>query len=114
MGTQLAHKKENEGTSTIVRHLHGLVTYGPWDLDVASAMSAHGYDEVKWAEGQVMLAELVNGGAPAGSILDAAAAWYDEAATTARQALAAQPQLLAKLGIAQDAAGCQCQVMGAI
>jgi len=77
-------------------------------------MSAHGYDEVKWAEGQMMLAELVNCGAPAGRILDAAAAWYDEAANTARQALAAEPQLLAKLGIAQEVAGCHCRAMGAI
>lgn len=109
----MAHKKEDEGTRRIVRHLHGLVTYGPWDLDVASAMSAHGYDEVKWAEGQVMLAELVNCGAPAGGLLDAAAAWYEEAETTARQALATQPQLLAKLGIRVETTGCQCRVVGA-
>jgi len=91
---------EDEGTTTVVQRLHGLVTVGPWDLDVASAMSVHGYDEVKWAEGQVMLAELVNCGLPANAILDAAIAWYEEAAATARRALAAHPQLLLKLGIA--------------
>ena len=83
----------------MVRRLHGLVTYGPWDLDIASAMSAYGYDEVKWAEGQGMLAELVSCDAPAGTTLAAAAAWYDEAATTARHALATHPRLLAKLGL---------------
>jgi len=110
----MMNQKEGKGTSTVVRHLHGLVTKGPWDLDVASAMSAHGYDEVKWAEGQVMLAELVNCGAPVGAMLDAAVAWYEEAATTARQALATQPQLLAKLGIDAEASGCPCRVVGAI
>ena len=83
----------------MVRRLHGLVTYGPWDLDIASAMSAYGYDEVKWAEGQGVLAELVSCDAPTGTTLDTAAAWYDEAAITARHALATHPRLLAKLGL---------------
>jgi hypothetical protein len=83
----------------MVRRLHGLVTYGPWDLDIASAMSDYGYDEVKWAEGQGMLAELVSCDAPTGTTLDAATAWYDEAAVTARHALATHPRLLAKLGL---------------
>ena len=62
-------------------------------------MSVYGYDEVKWAEGQGVLAELVSSDAPAQGTLAAALAWYEEAATAARQALAAQPQLLARLGL---------------
>jgi hypothetical protein len=92
-------RKEAAGAGTIIRHLHGLVTYGPWDLDIASAMSAFGYDEVKWAEGQGMLAELVSSDVPARTTLAAAIGWYDEAARAARRALATQPQLLAKLGL---------------
>lgn len=84
---------------TMVRRLHGLVTYGPGDLDIAWAMAAHGYDAVKWAEGQCMLAELVNNDTPTGSILAAARVWYEEAARAARRALATEPQLLAKLGL---------------
>jgi len=95
----MAHHKENKRADAMVRRLHGLVTYGPWDLDIASAMSAYGYDQVKWAEGQGMLAELVSCDAPARTMLDAAAAWYDEAAITARHALATHPRLLAKLGL---------------
>ena len=53
----------------MIRRLHGLVTYGPWDLDIASAMSAYGYDEVKWAEGQGMLAELVTCDTPTATTL---------------------------------------------
>jgi hypothetical protein len=86
--------------AAVVRRLHGLVTCGPWDLDVASAMSAYGYDAVKWAEGQGMLAELVSCKVPAASMLTAAVAWYEEAAGAAQRALAAQPELLAKLGLA--------------
>jgi hypothetical protein len=86
--------------SKLVHRLHGLVTYGPGNLDIAWAMAAHGYDAVKWAEGQCMLAELVSGEAPARPTLAAARAWYDDAARAARRALAAQPQLLAKLGLA--------------
>ena len=110
----MIQSKDEQGTSEIVGHLHGLVTYGPWDLDVASAMSAHGYDEVKWAEGQVMLAELVNSSSVAGGLMDAAVAWYEEAATAAREALAAQPQLLAKLGIPTERPSCRCRVVGAM
>lgn len=94
-----APRRENAGASAVIRHLHGLVTYGPGDLDIASAMSAHGYDAVKWAEGQGMLAELVTSEPPAATTLAAALHWYDEAAAAARRALAAQPQLLAKLGL---------------
>jgi hypothetical protein len=95
----MAHHKENRGADAMIRRLHGLVTYGPWDLDIASAMSAYGYDEVKWAEGQGMLAELVTCDTPTATTLDAAAGWYDEAAITARHALATHPRLLAKLGL---------------
>lgn len=83
----------------LILHLHGLVTYGPSDLGIASAMSAHGYDEVKWAEGQAMLAELVSYDSPAPGILVAAGTWYEEAQNAARRALSAQPDLLAKLGL---------------
>jgi hypothetical protein len=91
--------------NAVVRQMHNLVTYGPWDLDVASAMSAHGYDEVKWAEGQAILAELVSSDTPARSTLSAAQAWYKEAAATARGVLATQPQLLAKLGLVGSGLG---------
>jgi hypothetical protein len=100
---QIAWERETVRAETVIQCLHGLVTYGPWDLDVAWAMSAHGYDEAKWAEGQGMLAELVNSDRPARSTLAAAVAWYEEASNTARRALAAQPQLLAKLGLAPAA-----------
>jgi hypothetical protein len=90
---------DNGDAAAVVRRLHGLVTCGPWDLDVASAMSAHGYDAVKWAEGQSMLAELVSCRVPAASMLKAAVTWYEEAATAAQRALATQPELLAKLGL---------------
>jgi len=82
-----------------VRRLGGLVTNGPRDLEIALAMSAHGFDAVKWAEGQGMLAELVSFEIPASGTLMAAATWYDEASEAARQALGRKPQLLAKLGL---------------
>ncbi len=91
--------RDNGGADAVIRCLDGLVTRGPWDLDVASAMSAYGYDAVKWAEGQGILAELVSCQAPAASSLAAAVAWYEEAAAAAQRALAAQPELLAKLGL---------------
>jgi hypothetical protein len=84
---------------TTVRHLHSVVTYGPWDLEIASLMSTWGYDAVKWAEGQCILAELVCDDKPARSTLAAAASWLEEATRTARHALSAQPQLLARLGL---------------
>jgi hypothetical protein len=93
------HQAANSATSAIILHLHSLVTYGPWDLDVAAAMSAYGYDEVKWAEGQGMLAELLSAEAPAENTLSAARTWYEEAARAAQRALAAEPQALAKLGL---------------
>lgn len=84
----------------VIWQLHGVVTYGPWDLDIAEAMAPHGYDEVKWAEGQGVLAELVSCEVPGKTTLAAAVTWYEEAANAARQALAARPQLLSKLGLA--------------
>lgn len=99
MGNQIACHHKGTTVSAVVLQLHSLVTYGPWDLDVAAAMSAHGYDEVKWAEGQGMLAELVSSDEPTTHALTAARHWYQEAATTARQALGTQPHLLAKLGL---------------
>jgi len=90
---------------TLARSLHGLVTYGPWDLDIAAAMSGHGYDEAKWAEGQGILAELVTWDAPSRTCLEAAQAWYREAVAAASSALAAQPQLLIKLGLTCEATG---------
>lgn len=92
--------QELDCAGAVVRHLHGLVIYGPGDWHIAAAMSAFGYDEVKWAEGQSMLAELVSSDEPEATTVTAATQWYDEAATTARQALANKPQLLAKLGLA--------------
>ena len=86
---------------TIIRRLHRLVTSGPWQIDIAWAMSSQGYDEVKWAEGEAMLAELVNDDAPARPVVAAAACWYQEAAAAAQQALAGQPHLLAKLGLGE-------------
>ena len=91
---------EGSGMATaVVRQMHNLVTYGPWDLDAASAMSRYGYDEAKWAEGQGVLAELVSSERPKGATLAAALAWYEEAAGAAQRALAGQPQVLARLGV---------------
>ena len=90
---------ESTDAQTVIRHLHGVVTYGPWDLEIASCMSAYGYDEVKWAEGQSILAELVSNDAPATTTLMTAVRWFEEAARTARHALPAQPRLLARLGL---------------
>jgi hypothetical protein len=83
----------------MIQRLHGLVTYGPLDLDIASAMAAYGYDEVKWAEGQAMLAELVAYGSLPEQNLVAVDAWYAAAANAAQQALVTRPRLLAKLGL---------------
>ena len=98
------HQKKTDADAdagAVIRHLHGLVTYGPADLDVAVAMSAHGYDAVKWAEGQGMLAELVTSDKPMEPTLSAATVWCSEAVIAARQALRARPELLTKLGLAE-------------
>jgi len=81
----------------VVRQMHNLVTYGPRDLHIACAMSLHGYDEAKWAEGQGVLAELVSAESPARATVAAALTWYEEAAGVARSALAGQPRALARL-----------------
>ena len=96
----VVYHEESAMASAVVRQMHNLVTYGPWDLDVASAMSQVGYDEAKWAEGQGMLAELVSSDRPARATMAVALAWYEEAAGAARRALAGQPQALARLGLA--------------
>jgi hypothetical protein len=101
MATKVAHRQETVLAHTVIQHLHGLVIYGPGDLEIASAMSAYGYDAVKWAEGQGMLAELVTYDEPLASSLAAASVWCREATRAAQQALCARPQLLAKLGIAE-------------
>ena len=100
MARQVARSSKWEDAGVLARQLHKLVTYGPWDLDIASAMSAYGYDEVKWAEGQGVLAELVSFDRVPDTSLAMASRWYDEAAGAARNALATQPQLLVKLGVA--------------
>jgi len=86
--------------SSVVLYLHPLVTHGPRDLDIAAAMSQQGYDAVKWAEGQSVLAELVSLDQPAGSVVSAALEWYADASEAAHRALAGRPTLLAKLGLA--------------
>jgi hypothetical protein len=97
----MAGQVAQEDVGAVVLHLHGLVTYGPWDLDIASAMSMHGYDAAKWAEGQGLLAELVSCDLPVESCLTTAVRWYREAVSAAQRALVGQPQLLAKLGVAE-------------
>lgn len=100
MAHMVAHWKERPDPGAVVRNLHELVTRGPWDLEIAAAMYAHGYDEVKWAEGQGVLAELVTNEASADTSLSVAIGWYEEAAAIAQQALASKPRLLQKLGVA--------------
>jgi glutathione S-transferase len=103
MGLHPAVREPNP--HTVIRRLHGLVTYGPWDLDIAWAMAAHGYDAVKWAEGQGLLAELVSCDPPEGTTVAAAMEWYAQAAAVAQRALANQPYLLGKLGLAKIGSG---------
>ena len=95
----VAYHEASPMASAVARQMHNLVTYGPWDLDIASAMSQYGYDEVKWAEGQGVLAELVSAESPGRKAMAAAMTWYEEAASAARRALASQPQVLARLGL---------------
>lgn len=80
--------------------LRWLVTNGPSDLDIAAAMAAHGYDAVKWAEGQALLAEWVVFGPPPSLDDSLAGLWLREALSVARVALAGRPELLAKVGLA--------------
>ncbi|MFN2186804.1 MAG: hypothetical protein ACK2UU_22720 [Anaerolineae bacterium] len=99
MATKVAHRKERRDASTIIQHLHKLVMNGPWDLDIAQAMAVQGYDEVKWAEGQVVLAQLISCDRPVEQYLAAADQWYEEAITAAQRALVSQPGLLSKIGV---------------
>ena len=99
MATTVAHRQEGRDASTIIQHLHKLVTNGPRDLDIAQAMAVQGYDEVKWAEGQVVLAELISCDRPREQHLFAADKWYDEAVTAAQRALDSRPVLLDKIGV---------------
>jgi hypothetical protein len=94
-----SHGPGTLGAGTLVRHLHGLVTYGPTDLEIAAAMSLFGYDAVKWADGQGILAELLSLEFPGQVTLAAAHRWYEEAAAVARHAFAGRPSLLQKLGL---------------
>jgi len=98
MAGQIVQADWNDA-GALAQHLHRLVTNGPRDLDIASEMSRYGFDEVKWAEGQGMLAELVHCDSLAETSLAMAVEWYKEAADVARSALASRPQLLAKLGM---------------
>lgn len=101
MAGPVARRPEHADVDAVVRQLHGLVTYGPRDLHIAAAMSVYGYDAVKWAEGQSMLAELVSRDSPPKTSLTKAVEWYREASAAAQRSLAAEPQLLAKLGLAE-------------
>lgn len=93
--------QRGKDSDAVLLHLHKLVTQGPRDLDIASAMLAHGYDAVKWAEGQGMLAELVTSDLPSESSLAVAKDWCQEATAAACDALATSPRLLHKLGVAK-------------
>jgi hypothetical protein len=103
MATKVAQRQERRDASTIIQHLHRLVTNGPRDLDIAQAMAVQGYDEIKWAEGQVVLAELISCDRPAEQHLTAADRWYEEAAIAAQHALDSRPGLLQKIGVQETA-----------
>jgi hypothetical protein len=101
MARHVAHRVGGWEVDAVLQRLHRLVTYGPGDLDIAFAMAAHGYDAVKWAEGQSVLAELISCDRLAESNLAAADEWCQEAADAARCALATRPLLLHKLGVTE-------------
>jgi hypothetical protein len=105
MRSMLTETRGQTDVRSLVHHLHSLMVYGPGDLEIAHALSPYGYDAVKWAEGQGMLAELVTCDTPGEGCLDAAQAWYQETASTARRALGAHPRLLAKLGLREMCPG---------
>lgn len=88
-----------EDAGAVIRDLDKLVTHGPADLEIIEAMTPFGYDAVKWAEGQGVLAELVTSEEPSETLVARATRWYQEAAEAASRALTAQPTLLAKLGM---------------
>ncbi len=91
-------RPDHEQTAAILGHLHKMVIDGPRDLEIAYAMAQRGYDQTKWAEGQVVLAELIVGERP-DTLVKSASGWVDEAARVARAALADRPHLLAKMGL---------------
>jgi hypothetical protein len=102
MGVQTAcdcGHAERRAVDKLIWRLDGLVTCGPSNLDIAYAMSAYGYDALKWAEGQIILAQLVNSDDPPEGTVAAASAWVESAASVAWEALGSKPQLLAKLGL---------------
>jgi hypothetical protein len=101
MAGQIASSTYGEDANTLIQHLQRLVTCGPWDLDIAYAMAGYGYDAVKWAEGESVLAELVDCDRPGQYHLTVAVQWYREAASTAQKALTARPHLLKKLGVTE-------------
>lgn len=101
MAAHGVHETGQAPANVLIWRLEGLVTCGPADLDIAYAMSAYGYDAIKWADGQIMLAQLANTDDPPETTVAAARAWYEAAASAAQQALRSRPQLLAKLGLAQ-------------
>lgn len=101
MAGRVAHHNRKGDADILIRQIHRLVTQGPRDLEIAFAMSVYGYDVVKWAEGECMLAELVSRDRPRERHLVTAADWYNEAAAAARSALIARPQLLDKLGVTE-------------
>jgi hypothetical protein len=103
MATKVAHRQERRDANTIIQHLHKLVTNGPWDLDIAQAMAVQGYDEIKWAEGQIVLAELISGERPLEQKLAAADKWCEEAVAAAQRALVSKPGLLDKIGVIRTA-----------
>lgn len=101
MAQKVARYRKKEDASAIIGYLGRLVTYGPQDLEIVGAMSPYGYDAVKWAEGQGVLAELLSSDQPLEGVVDSAQEWYHEAVLVARNALVTKPQLLAKLGVAE-------------
>jgi hypothetical protein len=100
MARKVAHYGKADEVSAVIRHLGRLVTCAPQDLEIIGAMSAYGYDAVKWAEGQGVLAELLECDQPL-NLVDSARDWYREASVAARRALVTRPQLLTKLGVAE-------------
>ena len=101
MAQKVARYGKKEEAGAVIQHLGRLVTRGPQDLEIVAAMLAYGYDAVKWAEGQGVLAELLSCDQPQDGVVDSAQSWYREAAVAARDALVTKPQLLAKLGVAE-------------
>lgn len=94
--TSEARRREIEA---MVRHLHHLVVDGLRDREAVRAMTIHGYDEIRWAEGQQLLAELVHSEPYDLSVLSRARGWYEETCRAAREALGDAPLLLARLGL---------------